>query len=347
MGRKYRIAVIEGDGVGPEIVSEALRLLGKLGFDAEYIKIDAGWKYYEETGKPIEDDALDKIRSTDALIKGPVTTPVGPGTYRSVNVYLRKTLGLYANVRPFKSFKNVSLRELDVIIVRENTEGAYSGVEERFDDKAISYRIITRSATERIVRFAFDLARKLGRRKVTVVHKANILKESDGLFRSIFFEIAREYGDIEHDEVIVDAAAYKLVKRPQIFDVIVTPNLYGDILSDLVAGLVGGLGLCGSAQIGENYAAFEPVHGTAKSIAGKGIANPIGEIRAAALMLEWLGEKYSDEKLKKLSRAINSAIVSVVEEGKVLPQDIEGTAKTVDVTNEIIFKSKTFLKHSP
>ncbi|MCD6113666.1 MAG: isocitrate/isopropylmalate dehydrogenase family protein, partial [Thermoprotei archaeon] len=303
MGGKYKVAVIEGDGVGPEIVREAIRLLNEVGFNAEYIKINAGLKYYEETGKTIEDGALDIIRKTHALIKGPIATPLGPGTYRSVNVWLRKQLGLYANVRPFRSYRGISLKELDIVVIRENTEGAYSGVEEKIPEGAVTYRIITREATEKIVRFAFEYARKYGRKKVTVVHKANILKESDGLFRNIFFEIAREYPNIESDEVIVDAAAYKLVKRPHLFDVMVTPNLYGDILSDLVAGVVGGLGLCGSAQIGDNYAAFEPVHGTAVTVAGKGIANPIGEIKAASLMLKWLSERHGDGKLRRIHEA--------------------------------------------
>lgn len=343
MGRKYKIAVVEGDGVGPEILKEAIRLLNELGFNAEYININAGLRYYGKTGKSIEDGALEKIRETDALIKGPIATPLGPGTYHSVNVYLRKKLGLYANVRPFKSYKNTSLLDIDVIIVRENTEGEYSGVEDKIPNGAVSYRIITREATEKIVRFAFNLARRLNREKVTVIHKANILKESDGLFRNIFFKIAEEYPDIRSDEVIVDAAAYKLVKRPWIFDIMVTPNLYGDVLSDLAAGIVGGLGLCGSAQIGDNYAAFEPVHGTAQIVAGKGVANPIGEIKAAAFMLDWLGDKFADSRLKSMSKAIENAIKHIVEEGKVLPQDLGGTAKTIDVTNAIISKARELL----
>ncbi len=343
MGRKYKITVIEGDGVGPEIVREAIRLLNEIGFNAEYVNIKAGLKYYEETGKTIEDNALEIIKETDALIKGPIATPLGPGTYRSVNVWLRKQLGLYANVRPFRSYKGISLKDLNVVVIRENTEGAYSGVEEKIPEGAVTYRIITREATEKIVRFAFDYAKKHSRKKVTVVHKANILKETDGLFRNIFFEISKEYPDIVTDEVIVDAAAYKLVKRPYLFDVMVTPNLYGDILSDLVAGIVGGLGLCGSAQIGDNHAAFEPVHGTAISVAGKGIANPIGEIKAAALMLNWLGERFRDTKLKRMYGAIEEAIRYTVEEAKVLPQDLGGFTRTTEVTNTIILKAKEIL----
>ncbi len=343
MGRKYKIAVIEGDGVGPEIVRETIRLLDEVGFNAEYIKLNAGLKYYEKTGKTIEDGALDVIREAHALIKGPIATPLGPGTYRSVNVWLRKQLSLYANVRPFRSYKGISLKDLDIVVIRENTEGAYSGVEEKIPEGAVTYRIITKKATEKIVRFAFEYARKYGRKKVTVVHKANILKESDGLFRNIFFEIAKEYPNIESDEVIVDAAAYKLVKRPYLFDVMVTPNLYGDILSDLVAGIVGGLGLCGSAQIGDNYAAFEPVHGTAVTVAGKGVANPIGEIKAASLMLKWLSERHGDEKLKRIHEAIEEAVRFTIEEARILPQDLGGTAKTVEVANAIISKAKEIL----
>jgi isopropylmalate/isohomocitrate dehydrogenase-like protein len=345
MGRKYRIALIEGDGVGPEIIKEALILLEALGFNGEFINIEAGKKYFQRTGKPIEDEAFIKLRNSDALLKGPVSTPLGPGTYRSVNVLLRKELGLYANVRPFKSFRGISLREIDLIVVRENTEGAYSGKEDRFEGGAISYRIITEEASRRISKFAFELAVRLRRSKVTVVHKANILKESDGLFRKVFFDVARGYSNVTYDEIIVDAAAYKLIINPKDFDVLVTPNLYGDILSDLAAGLVGSLGLCGSAQIGDNYAAFEPVHGTAEDIAGKGVVNPIGEFMAVAYMLDWLYSVRGDEKLRRLSNVIQESTRAVVEYDKILTKDLGGNARTHAVTKAIIKRASEILSN--
>ena len=343
--RKYRIAVIPGDGVGPEIVSEAIRLLNEAGFNAEYIYINAGLKYYEKTGKTIEDNALDIIREADAALKGPIATPVGPGTYASVNVFLRKNLDLYANIRPFRSWRGISIREnVNVVLIRENLEGLYSGIEVRAENVTIALRIITKNETFRICRFAFDYAKKNNRRKVTIVHKANILKVTDGLFRQVFYEVAKEYPELEGDEVIVDAAAYKLVKRPHEFDVLVTPNLYGDILSDLIAGLIGGLGLCGSAQIGDNYAIFEPIHGVAWKYAGKGIANPIGEVTAATLMLRWLAERRQDKSIHNIAVNIDQAVKKVVEEKRILTPDLGGNASTRKVIDEVISELKNFIK---
>lgn len=339
--RRYKIAVIPGDGVGPEVVSETIRLLSEIGFNAEYIYINGGLKYYERTGKTIEDGALDVIREADATLKGPIATPIGSGTFTSVNVFLRRNLDLYANVRPFKSWRGISIRDdIDLVIIRENIEGLYSGIELNVGDLALALKITTRNETVRICRFAFNYARRNGRRKVTVVHKANILKEADGLFRQVFYEVSRDYPELECDEVIVDTAAYKLVKRPYEFEILVTPNLYGDILSDLVAGLVGGLGLCGSAQIGDRYAVFEPIHGAAWKYAGKGIANPIGEIVAATLMLKWLAEKRRDENIRTLADNIECAVRRVIEEKHVLTPDLGGNASTRRVIDEVIAELK-------
>ena len=335
MGRRYRVGVIEGDGVGPEVVREALAVLRVAMPDAEFVEIGAGLNYFRRTGKLIEEGALDLIRSLDAVIKGPLTTPPGPGTYRSVNVLIRQALGLYANVRPFRSYRGVSLKEFDFVIVRENTEGLYSGVEGRFRDLAFSVKVATKAGCERVVRYAFNYAVSRGFRRVTAVHKANILKESDGLFREVFHEVAREYPNVEVNEVFVDAAAYNMVRNPQVFQVVVTPNLYGDILSDLAAGLVGSLGLCGSAQVGDGVAVFEPVHGSAPDIAGKGVANPIGEIEAAALMMEYLGGLRGDEALLNASTTLRDVVRGVVEEGRVLTPDIGGSAGTEEVGREV------------
>ena len=334
--RKYRIAVIPGDGVGPEIVSETLRLLNEVGFNAEYIHINAGLKYYGETGKPIEDNAIDTIKNCHATLKGPIATPPTP-KFNSVNVWLRKSLNLYVNVRPFKSWRGISVKDnVDIVLLRENLEGLYSGIEFKCDSVAVTLRVISKAEVKKVCRFAFEYAMKNGRGKVTVVHKANILRETDGLFRQVFYEIARNYPTIKHNEVIVDAAAYKLILAPEEFDVLVTPNLYGDILSDLIAGLIGSIGLCGSALIGDELAVFEPIHGVAWDIAGRGIANPIGEIHAAILMLKWLSERYSDEKLYRLAKSIEEATRGVVEDKGVKTLDLGGNASTKDVVDAII-----------
>ena len=333
---KYKIALIRGDGIGPEVIAIALEVLRAVDFDVEYVEIAAGLDHFRKTGRPLEEGAIDTIRSCDALLKGPLTTPVGWG-YSSVNVALRRELGLFANIRPFRSLKGISLHEgLDVILIRENTEGLYSGSEIRGDDSAVALRVVTRNACERLCRFAFEYAVERGRRKVTAVHKANILRESDGLFRRVFFEVAKGYAGIEADELLVDAAAYKVVVDPSSLDVMVTPNLYGDILSDELAGIVGSIGLCGSAQIGVDFAAFEPVHGTAPDIAGKGVANPIGAVISASLMLEWLACKSGDESLAEASRKILKAVERVLELERVLTPDLGGTAKTEDVERALL-----------
>ena len=343
MGRKYRIGVMPGDGVGPEVVGVAVRVLRELLPEAELVEIGAGYEFMKRTGKPLEDGALDVIRSVDAVIKGPLATPPGPGTIKSINVYLRRELGLYANVRPFRSFRGISLGEFDFVIVRENTEGLYSGVEGRAGDAAFAVRVVTRRGCERVVEFALSYAARRGYARVTAVHKANILKETDGLFREVFFDAARRYPGIRADEMYVDAAAYSLVRDPGSFGVIVTPNLYGDILSDEAAALVGSLGLCGSAQIGDDAAIFEPVHGTAPDIAGKRIANPAGELTALALMLEYMGERRGDRRLVAISRALSEAIRRVIEGRKALTPDLGGTSTTDSFGETVLSEVKTLL----
>ncbi len=331
----YKIGVMEGDGIGHEIVPAALKFLDEIG-GFEIVKVEGGYEYFQRTGRPIEEGGLEILKKMDAILKGPMTTPEGPGTLKSVNVMLRQELDLYANVRPFRSFKGVSLKDLNFVIVREATEGLYVSAEGMFKDTAFSMRFVSRAGCERIVRFAFNLARAEGFKKVTCVHKANILKVADGFFREIFFDIAKEYPDIEHDELHVDAAAYYIVKDPKRFDVIVTLNLYGDILSDEAAGMVGSLGLCGAGLIGDSLALFEPVHGTVPKYAGKGIADPTSEISSLSLMLKYLGMKHEDKYMLNMSKILDNAIRNVVEGRKVLSYSLGGSATTEEVTNAIL-----------
>jgi isopropylmalate/isohomocitrate dehydrogenase-like protein len=331
----FKIALIYGDGVGPEVIKAALEVLEALGFDAEYVEVKAGYEYWRRTGKPMEDGALDVIRSCRCVLKGPLMTPPGTDSYRSVTVMLRQTLDLYANVRPFKSFGKAS-KKIDMVIVRENTEDLYSGIEYRLGSTAITLRVVSERASKRIARFAFELAKREGRRKVAVVHKANVMKESCGLFRSAFFEVAKLYPEIQAEEIVVDSAAYRIVVAPETLDVLVTPNMFGDILSDVAAGVVGSLGLAPSANIGDGYAMFEPVHGTAPDIAGKGVANPIASILSAAMMLSYLGDA-------KRARAIEVAVDELIAEGRVLTPDMGGTAKTVDVAREVARRAREAL----
>jgi len=333
--RTYKIGVIKGDGVGPEVINAALKVLEVIDGNFELVEIKAGYGYFKKSGKLIEDGWLDLARSLDAVIKGPLTTLPGPGTYRSINVMIRQELELYVNVRPFMSFHGISVNDLRLTIIRENTEGLYAGIEGRLKDVALTTRVITSAGSTRVAEFAFKYASRKGFSRVTAVHKANILKEGDGLFREAFFNVARRYAGITANEVFVDAAAYYMVKEPTRFEVLVTPNLYGDILSDLAAGLVGSLGLCGSAQIGEGAAVFEPVHGSAPDIAGKGVANPIGAITALSLMLEYLGVVH-DESLLTAASKVRDAVKEVIEERRTLTPDLGGSASTEDVVNSII-----------
>ena len=327
-----KIAVIRGDGIGPEIMDATLHVLEGLDLGLEYDFVDAGLSAYEKTGELLPAATLDAITRHRVALKSPLTTPVGEG-FSSINVELRKRFDLYANVRPAVSFPNTKSRysDIDLITVRENTEGAYIGegqmVTEDGETATLTQKV-TRKGSERIVRYAFDLARRLGRKKVTVVHKANILKSTSGLFLKVAREVAGQFPDIQCNEMIVDNTCMQLVMRPEQFDVIVTTNLFGDIISDLCAGLVGGLGLAPGANIGLNAAIFEAVHGSAPDIAGKGIANPVALLLGAIQMLEHLGRV--DE-----ARRLRAAIVATMQERDHLTPDLGGTGTTTSFAEAI------------
>ncbi len=297
----YNITLIPGDGVGPEVISAAKKVIDATGVSIEWEIVEAGASTIKTYGTPLPDYVIDSIKKNKVALKGPITTPIGKG-FRSVNVKLRQELNLFANVRPIKSFEGIDSlhKDVDFIIVRENTEDLYAGIEHRVgEDAAESIKIITRGASDRICRFAFELARSEGRKKLTLVHKANIMKLSDGLFLECGRKCGEIYKDIEFEDIIVDAMSMKLVQFPQDYDIIVAPNLYGDILSDLSAGLIGGLGLAPGANIGEEIAIFEPVHGSAPDIAGKNIANPTSAILSGAMMLKHIGESNAAIKIEK------------------------------------------------
>jgi len=330
---KHVISVIHGDGIGPEIMQCTLRALDALNCGLEYEFVEAGLTALERQGELLPEKTLDSIRRNKVALKGPLTTPVGKG-FSSINVSLRTTFDLYANVRPVLSIPGTKSRYegVDIITVRENTEGAYLAADAYVSadgSRAESKMIITRKGSERVARYAFELARREGRHKVTLVHKANILKAVSGLFLDVAREVARDYPDIESEEMIVDATCMNLVLDPGRFDVIVTTNLFGDILSDLCAGLVGGLGLAPGANIGSDAAMFEAVHGSAPDIAGKNIANPCALMLGAAMMLAHLGMV---ERASALRRAIIDAIVS----GDRTTPDLGGKAQSEAFTDSII-----------
>ncbi|KEJ01594.1 isocitrate/isopropylmalate dehydrogenase family protein [Clostridium botulinum] len=328
---KHNITLIPGDGIGPEVTEAARKVIDAVGADINWHVVEAGEKVLDQYGTPLPDYVLDSIKETKVALKGPVTTPVGKG-FRSVNVTLRKSLNLYANIRPVKSYKGIKSRyeNVDLIIVRENTEDLYAGIEHMIgDDIAESIKVITKKASDRIVDYAFNMARKENRNKVTAVHKANIMKLSDGLFLNCAEEVASKNKDIDFEDVIVDAMAMKLVLNPEKYDVLVMPNLYGDILSDMAAGLVGGLGLLPGANIGYEGAVFEAAHGAAPDIAGKNKANPTACILSGAMMLNYIGE---NEKAKKIENAIEKVFV----EGKYLTEDLGGSSTTEEFTKAII-----------
>ncbi|HAU4888997.1 isocitrate dehydrogenase [Aeromonas hydrophila] len=330
---KRKITVIPGDGIGPSIIESAIQILTHAGCDFEYEYADAGLVALEKHGELLPQATLDLIEKNKVSLKGPLTTPVGGG-FTSINVSLRKKFNLYANVRPVLSFKGTRSRydNIDIITVRENTEGMYSGAgQKRSDDNksAEAMSIITREGAERIVKFAFELARQEGRKKVTIIHKANILKSTSGLFLEVAREVASRYPDIQNEEMIVDAACMNLVMYPERFDVMVTTNLFGDILSDLCAGLVGGLGMAPGANIGDGAAIFEAVHGSAPDIAGKNIANPTSVILASIQMLEYLGMQDKAERIREAVRA-------TIESGDRVTRDLGGTASTSEFTQSII-----------
>lgn len=328
-----RITVIKGDGIGPDIVDSALQVLEKVGCDFEYDFADAGLVALENHGELLPQSTLDLISKNRVTLKGPLTTPVGEG-FTSINVSLRKQFQLYANVRPVISFKGTKARyeDINIITVRENTEGMYSGLGQIVsEDGAIAEAKskITREGAERIVRFAYELAQREGRKKVTAVHKANILKSTSGLFLKVAREIGQQYPDIESAEMIVDNCCMQLVMNPHQFDVLVTTNLFGDILSDLCAGLIGGLGMAPGANIGTDCAIFEAVHGSAPDIAGKNLANPSSVILASVQMLEYLdmGDK---------AQKIVTALRDVIESGDRTTRDLGGSHGTTDFTQAVL-----------
>ncbi len=319
----HEVTLIRGDGIGPEIIDAALKVLEATEVKIAWEEVAAGEEALEKYGTPLPEETIASLRKNKVGLKGPLTTGVGSG-YRSINVALRRKLDLYANLRPAVSYPRVNslYRDIDLVVVRENTEDLYSGVEHMVGlDAAESIKIITRRASERIVRFAFRYARQNSRRKVTAVHKANIMKLSDGLFLEAAREVAALYSDIEYEERIVDNMAMQLVQKPHQYDVMVMPNLYGDILSDLCAGLVGGLGMVPSANIGHEAAFFEAVHGSVPKYRGLDRANPVAMILAAALMLRHLGE---DEAAHR----VEHAVAAVLQEGKTVTPDLKGSAGT-------------------
>jgi len=317
----YRVTLIPGDGIGPEVTEAMRRVVEATGVEIEWDIQEAGAAVMEKYGTPLPEQVLESLRRNKVGIKGPITTPVGTG-FRSVNVAIRQALDLYANLRPAKTIPGVASRyeDVDLVIVRENTEGLYAGIEHEVipDEAAEAIRIITRKKSERIVRFAFEYARANGRKLVTAVHKANIMKLTDGLFLRVAQEVAAEYPEIAFNDRIVDNLAMQLVQRPHEYDVLVLPNLFGDIISDLCSGLVGGLGVTPGANIGDEIAVFEPVHGSAPKYTGQNKVNPTATIRSGAMMLRHLGEIEAAERIER-------AVARVIAEGKYVTYDLKPT----------------------
>ena len=324
---KYQIAVIPGDGIGKEVMEATISVLDELNVDFDYVYGIAGDECNEEHGTPLPQETIDIVRDSDACLFG-----AAGETAADVIVKIRQEMKMFANLRPVKSYPNTKsvFENVDFMIVRENTEGLYiANQEEKTADGAIAKRIITREAEERIIDYAFQYAKDNNRTKVTAVHKANVLKKTDGLFKEIFYEVGEKYPDIDTADFYVDATAMYLITQPQNFDVIVTSNLFGDILSDEGAGLVGGLGLAPSGNIGDDHGLFEPVHGSAPDIAGKGIANPCSMILTIAMMLDYLKEY-------EISNKINKAVENVVSAGKTLTPDLGGNSTTSELTKSIV-----------
>ncbi|HZY56957.1 MAG TPA: isocitrate/isopropylmalate dehydrogenase family protein [Rubrobacteraceae bacterium] len=327
------VILIPGDGIGPEVTGSTRRVIDALDAGIEWEVVEAGETVMDEEGTPLPEHVLESIGRNKVALKGPLTTPVGTG-FRSVNVALRRELDLYANVRPAKSLPGLDLlfKDIDIITFRENTEDLYAGVEHMVGENAAeSIKIITREGTERLCRLAFEQSKEIGRKHITLIHKANIMKYTDGLFRNVFFEIAKEYeNDFEEiDERIVDNMAMQLVQKPNNYDVLVCPNLYGDILSDLCAGLTGGLGVAPGANIGDEVAVFEPVHGSAPKYAGQNRANPLATMLSARIMLEYMG---LNEEAQRMQRAIEEALKSPENRTK----DLGGSAGTKEFTEAVI-----------
>lgn len=329
----HNCTLIPGDGIGPEVAEAAVRAVDTTGVDIRWRRAELNEAIILEARKTLPQHVLDSLAETKIGLKGPVTTPVAAG-FQSVNVALRKALDLYANVRPVCSMPGIKTRfddvHIDMVIFRENTEDLYSGLEhEIIKDVVTSLKVITRTASERIARTAFEYARKNGRKKVTAIHKANIMKLADGLFLRCCREISEQFPEIQYQELIVDNASMQLVIRPEAFDILLLPNLYGDIVSDLAAGLVGGLGVVPGANLGDTHAVFEAVHGSAPDIAGQGKANPTALMLSAVMMLAHLGEEDA-------ARSLRRAIESVYREGRYLTADVGGTASTGEFTDAIV-----------
>jgi len=329
---KQKIAIIPGDGIGPEITDAVLSVLTNAGFEADYVFLEAGQPSLDKGLPAMPQETIDAVGEIGIALKGPTATPIGKG-HVSANVALRKALDLYANVRPARSMPGIkgpfSGIHIDLIIVRENTEDLYAGIEyQPHPDVAQAIKVITRPGCRRLCHYAFKMVRQQGRKRLTAVHKANIMKLTDGMFLEEFHKAAADYPDIIADEIIVDNCCMQLVTKPEQFDVLVTENLYGDIVSDLCAGLVGGLGLAPGANIGEKCAVFEAVHGSAPDIAGKGIANPTALLFSAVMMLRHLGHK-------AIADRIGRAVLSIAKEGTHLTRDLGGTASTMEFAAEI------------
>ncbi|OGG02667.1 hypothetical protein A2W14_01310 [Candidatus Gottesmanbacteria bacterium RBG_16_37_8] len=334
----YYLCVIKGDGIGPEVISQSLLLLEEIDCKFNITEVLAGYQCYLDHGTPLPDETVKKSKQADAILFGAVTTPPNIENYFSPIVRLRKLLDLYANVRPFFSLPiSVSRKNINFVIVRENTEDLYIGREKLTKIGAEAVRIITRKACERIIRFAFELSIKQKRKKITVVHKANILRLTDGLFIKVAEEVHRIYPKIEMDYMLVDSCTLNLVRKPEIFDVIVTTNMFGDILSDEAAGLVGGLGIAASANLGNHRALFEPVHGSAPKYQGKNTVNPLATFFSVCFMLDYLGEA---EK----SRVLKEAIFDVIKK-RTVTADLGGQAKTSEVTKAVIKSYRNIYDH--
>lgn len=329
----YTITLLPGDGIGPDITKATKRILEATGVPLKWEEHLAGESAIPEFGTPLPQTVLESIKKNKIALKGPLTTPIGTG-FRSINVALRKELDLFANLRPAKTYEGIRSRydNIDLVVVRENTEDLYAGVEHMVgEDAAESIKIITRKGSERICRFAFEYAKKNNRRKVTAVHKANIMKCTDGLFLSVAGDVARDYPEIEFEDRIVDNMCMQLVQKPELYDVMVMPNLYGDIISDLCAGLVGGLGLAPGANIGKGFAVFEPVHGSAPKYAGLDKVNPTAMVLSGVLMLRYLGETEAADR-------VETALAAVIKEGKTVTYDLGGSAKGMEMAEAVVAK---------
>jgi len=326
-----QIVLIEGDGIGPEVTGAACRVIAATGVKIDWVRTPAGLHAAEQLGDPLPDESLEVIRRYRVALKGPCTTPVGKG-FRSINVKLRQSLDLFASIRPVKSLPGVKtpFENVDVVVVRENTEGLYSGLEHEVVPGVVeSVRLITRTAAERIVRYAFELARTTGRRLVTFCHKADVMRLSDGLFLECARTVADEFPFIDFEEKAIDNVCLELVSDPTKFDVLVMENLFGDVISDLCAGLVGGLGLVPGANLGSRYAVFEAVHGSAPDIAGQGLANPIAIVRSAAMMLDHVGFRSAAERIER-------SVAATLERGLGLTRDLGGNGSTTTITEQLI-----------